>query len=268
MQTLLHGRLPAPALNQNNMQNPFSIRRLAFARGTTRTPSLLSAALLASAGLSLSTLSTPGWAQAAATDAVTLPAVSVTASAADAATQTDQVSAGALGSRKQVDTPFSTHVVSSEEADDLMASTANDLFQYDPAAAVSSSNRVSENSMFTVRGMHVDTLNGIKVDGQSFPSWDTDLPLEPFEQVQLLKGLSGFMYGFASPGGIVNYVLKRPTDDPYRSISVGYESAGVFSEKVDLGGRFGNDNRFGYRLNLLNEDGNRARPASSSGSRS
>jgi iron complex outermembrane receptor protein len=260
VQTLLHGRLPAPALNQNNMQNPFSIRRLAFARGTTRTPSLLSAALLASAGLSLSTLSTPGWAQAAATDAVTLPAVSVTASAADAATQTDQVSAGALGSRKQVDTPFSTHVVSSEEADDLMASTANDLFQYDPAAAVSSSNRVSENSMFTVRGMPVDTLNGIKVDGQSFPSWDTDLPLEPFEQVQLLKGLSGFMYGFGSPGGIVNYVLKRPTDDPYRSISVGYESAGVFSERVDLGGRFGNDNRFGYRLNLVNEDGNTEEP--------
>jgi iron complex outermembrane receptor protein len=223
---------------------------------------------LASAGLSLYKLSTPSWAQAAAGDAVTLPAVSVTASAADAAMQIDKVSAGALGSHEQVDTPFSTHVVSSEEADDLMASTANDLFQYGPAAFVSSSNRVSENSMFTVRGMHVDTLNGIKVDGQSFPSWDTDLPLEPFEQVQLLKGLSGFMYGFASPGGIVNYVLKRPTDDPYRSISVGYESAGVFSEKVDLGGRFGNDNRFGYRLNLLNEDGNRARPASSSGSRS
>ena len=240
------------------MQNPFSVRRLAFARGKSRTPSLLSAALLASAGLSLSTLSTPGWAQAAAADAVTLPAVSVTASAADAATQTDQVSAGALGSRKQVDTPFSTHVVSSEEADDLMASTANDLFQYDPAAAVSSSNRVSENSMFTVRGLPIDTLNGIKVDGQSFPSWDTDLSLEPFEQVQLLKGLSGFMYGFGSPGGIVNYVLKRPTDEPYRSISVGYESAGVFSETVDLGGRFGNDDRFGYRLNLVNEDGNTA----------
>jgi iron complex outermembrane recepter protein len=66
------------------------------------------------------------------------------------------------------------------------------------------------------------------------------------------------MYGFGWPGGIVNYVLKRPTDDPYRSISVGYQSAGVFSEKIDLGGRFGNDNRFGYRLNLVNEDGNTA----------
>ena len=41
----------------------------------------------------------------------TLPAVTVTASRDDAATQTDKIDGGALGSRKQVDTPFSTHVV-------------------------------------------------------------------------------------------------------------------------------------------------------------
>ncbi|CAH2774854.1 MAG: Ferrichrome-iron receptor [uncultured Paraburkholderia sp.] len=49
-----------------------------------------------------------------------------------------------------------------------------------------------------------DTLNSFKMDGQTFPSWDTDLSLEPFEQVELLKGLSGFMYSFGSLGGIVN----------------------------------------------------------------
>lgn len=244
--------------NSKNMQNQFLAGRPAFARGQRRTPSLLSAGLLVSLGLSLSTLSSSGWAQAVVTDAATLPSVSVSASRDDSAAQADTVSAGALGSRKQVDTPFSTHVVTSEEAQDLMATTANDLFKYDPAVSVSSENSVSENSMFNVRGMPIDTLNSIKVDGQSFPSWDTDLPLEPFEQVELLKGLSGFMYGFGSPGGIVNYVLKRPTDDPYRSVSIDYQSAGVFSEKVDLGGRFGNDNRFGYRLNLVNEDGNTA----------
>jgi iron complex outermembrane receptor protein len=240
------------------MQNPTTVLRPSFSRSTRRTPSLLSAALLASAGLTLSTLSTPGRAQEVAGDTVTLPALSVTASRDITTAQADTVSAGALGSRKQIDTPFSTHVVTSEEAQDLMAATANDLYKYDPAVSVSSDNRISENSMFTVRGLPIDTLNGIKVDGQSFPSWDTDLSLEPFEQVELLKGLSGFMYGFGSPGGIVNYVLKRPTDEPYRSISIGYETAGVFSEKVDLGGRFGIDNRFGYRLNLVNEDGNTA----------
>lgn len=241
------------------MQNLFVASRPAFARGQRRVPSLLSAGLLVSVGLSLGTLSSTGWAQVAASDAAnTLPAVSVSASKDPVVAQADTVSAGALGTRKQVDTPFSTHVVTSEEARDLFATTANDLFKYDPAVSVTSDNAVSENSMFTVRGLPIDTLNSIKVDGQTFPSWDTDLSLEPFEQVELLKGLSGFMYGFGAPGGIINYVLKRPTDDPYRSISVGYKSAGVFSQAVDLGGRFGNDDRFGYRLNLANEYGTTA----------
>ncbi|MDE1180795.1 MAG: TonB-dependent receptor [Paraburkholderia sp.] len=197
-------------------------------------------------------------AQETTTDAPVLPTVTVKASGDAAVPQADKITAGALGTHKQVDTPFSTHVVSSDEAQDLMANTANDLFQYDPAVSITSNNAVAENSAFNVRGMPIDTLNSIKVDGQSFPSWDTDLALEPFEQVELLKGLSGFMYGFGAPGGIVNYVLKRPTDTPYRSISVGYQSAGVFSEKLDVGGRFGNDDRFGYRFNLVNEQGNTA----------
>ncbi|CAB3798245.1 TonB-dependent siderophore receptor [Paraburkholderia fynbosensis] len=241
------------------MQKSFTAGRPAFARAPRRSPSLLSAGLLVSVGLSLSTLSSSGWAQSAAGDAAaTLPAVSVSAAKDTTVAQADTVSAGALGSRKQVDTPFSTRVVTSEEAQDLFATTANDLFKYDPAVTVSSENSVSENSMFNVRGMPIDTLNSIKVDGQTFPSWDTDLSLEPFEQVELLKGLSGFMYGFGSPGGIVNYVLKRPTDDPYRSFTLGYKSSSVFTQAVDLGGRFGNDNRFGYRLNLANEYGNTA----------
>jgi iron complex outermembrane receptor protein len=232
-------------------------RRPAFVRAASRTPSLLSAALMASVGISLCTLSAGASAQAAA-DSTTLPAVSVTASRDDFTAQPENISAGALGSRKQVDTPFSTHVVTAEEGEDMFATTANDLFKYDPAVSNTSTNAIAENSMFSVRGMPIDTLNGIKVDGQSFPSWDTDLSLEPFEEVQLLKGLSGFMYGFGAPGGIVNYVLKRPTDDPYRSISIGYQSAGVFSEKIDVGGRIGTDKQFGYRVNLVNEEGNTA----------
>jgi iron complex outermembrane receptor protein len=243
------------------MQKILVAGRPAFARGPRRVPSLLSAGLMVSVGLSLCTLSSPGWAQEAASDTSgTLPAVTVSASKDQAVAQTDTVSAGALGTRKQVDTPFSTNVKTSEDAKDLFATTASDLFKYDPATSVSSDNTLTENSVFTVRGMPVDQLNSFKVDGQTFPSWDTDLSLEPFEQVELLKGLSGFMYGFGSPGGIVNYVLKRPTDTPYRSVTVGYKSAGVFSQAVDLGGRFGNDDRFGYRLNLANEYGNTAEP--------
>jgi iron complex outermembrane recepter protein len=239
----------------------------------------LSAALLVSAGVTLSTLSTAGWAQAiaqtetkpatqsdntgdaatsATADGKALPTVKVNAARDSETASPKRVTAGALGNRRQVDTPFSTDVVTTERGKDLLANTANDLFKYDPAVTVVGDNMTGENSAFAIRGLAVDMLNGVKVDGQNFPSWDTELSLEQFEQVEVLKGLSGFMYGFSTPGGIVNYVLKRPTDDPYRSFSIGYQSAGVFSEKIDLGGRFGNDKRFGYRLNLVNEDGNTA----------
>ncbi|HEV3431911.1 MAG TPA: TonB-dependent siderophore receptor [Paraburkholderia sp.] len=237
-------------------------------RCAARTRIPLSAALLVSVGLTLSTLSSGGWAQETAQPATqadtpadatkALPTVKVSAARDSEAASPERVTAGALGNRRQVDTPFSTDVVTTEQGKDRLANTANDLFKYDPAVNIVGDNATGENSVFSIRGLAIDQLNGVKVDGQSFPSWDTELSLEPFEQVELLKGLSGFMYGFSNPGGIVNYVLKRPTDDPYRSFSIGYQSAGVFSEKLDLGGRFGNDKRFGYRLNLVNEDGNTA----------
>lgn len=230
-------------------------RNVVVVSGQTLCP--LGSALLMTAGVMLSS---PAWAQTSPADGdtVTLPAVSVTAPHDTASSQAASIDGGALGTRKQVDTPFSTHVVTSDGAEDLMAQTANDVFKYDPAVTSVGDNRTGENSVFAVRGIELDMLNGVKVDGQSFPSWDTELALEPFEQVELLKGLSGFMYGFGAPGGIVNYVLKRPTDTPYRSFTIGYESAGVFSQKLDVGGRFGTDNRFGYRFNLVNEDGNTA----------
>lgn len=226
-----------------------------------RTPCPLGASLLIAAGV---TLSSSAWAEtqapasASPASAVALPAVVVSAAQDPAAERTRSVDSGALGTRKQIDTPFSTHVVTSAEAKNLMAQTSNDLFEYDPAVTITGENTTGENAYFSVRGLPLDMLNSIKVDGQTFPAWDTELSLEPFEQVELLKGLSGFMYGFGTPGGIVNYVLKRPTDTPYRSLSVGYLSAGVFSEKLDVGGRFGKDDRFGYRFNLVNEDGDTA----------
>jgi iron complex outermembrane receptor protein len=65
-----------------------------------------------------------------------------------------------------------------------------------------------------VRGLPVDLLNGFKMDGLSIPNWGSDMPLEPFSQIELLKGPGGFMYGFGQPGGILNFVSKQPTHSP------------------------------------------------------
>ena len=177
---------------------------------------------VAIAALSFS-LSQPAQAQSQDTaDATMLPAATVVADRSGEAVKVERVNSGALGDRKPVDTPFSVVAVSGDEIQQRLAQTANDVFKYDPAVSVLGDNARTENSYFAVRGMRVDMLNGTKVDGQNFVTWDADMPLEPFEQVELLKGLSGFMYGFGSPGGIINYVVKRPTDKPLREVTVGY----------------------------------------------
>ncbi|CFB60223.1 Ferrichrome receptor FcuA precursor [Pandoraea apista] len=73
--------------------------------------------------------------------------------------------------------------------------------------------------------------------------------------MELLKGLSGFMYGFVAPGGVVNYVTKKPTDERIASVDLGFHSDGIWREHVDLGGRAGPNDMFGARLNYTHEEG-------------
>lgn len=195
-------------------------------------------------------------AQEAAASA-SLPTVTVTAESQDGTQQHlgAKVSSGALGARSQLETPFSTTVVRGEDMAERQVSKLGDVFALDASVSDNSGAYSAWASYITVRGLPLDWQNGYRINGQPFLSYAITLPYEHFEQIELLKGSSGFMYGFGSPGGIVNYVTKKPTDQPVRSIEVGYKTAGIWSEHVDLGGRFGTDNRFGYRLNATHEEG-------------
>jgi iron complex outermembrane receptor protein len=63
------------------------------------------------------------------------------------------------------------------------------------------------------------------------------------------------MFGFGQPGGIVNYVTKKPTDTAMLSAQLGWREQGIVSAGVDTGGRFGNQQMFGYRFNAYQEKG-------------
>ena len=243
-------------------------RAAACAAATRPSPIALAVAFLAlSAALPVAFAQTAQTAQAASPAEATLPVATVVAARDDGPERPERVSGGALGDRKIVDTPFSVVAVGSDDIQNRMAQTANDVFKYDPAVSVLGDNARTENSYFAVRGIRVDMRDGMKVDGQNFVSWDTDLPLEPFDQVELLKGVSGFMYGFGTPGGIINYVTKRGTATPFAEVTVGWQANNVFSEKVDVGGRIGGSNGsggadapLGYRFNVVNEEGNTSEP--------
>ncbi len=57
----------------------------------------------------------------------------------------------------------------------------------------------------------------------------------------MLKGVSGVQSGTSAPGGLVNYVLKRPTSDPLRELFFGLSERGTMLLHGDFGGRLGED---------------------------
>ncbi len=167
----------------------------------------------------------------------------------------DSVSAGALGRKSALDTPFSTKAVSSDEIEDRLATSISEVLKYDASVTAISPPISTHPATIQMRGLRLDDLNGYKVNGLANINRGTEMPLEMFESVEALKGLTGYMYGFGSPGGIINYVTKRPTTAKTFSAAMGYQEGGAIKEHIDTGGRLGDDDSFGYRLNLVHEDG-------------
>lgn len=166
-----------------------------------------------------------------------------------------RASLGVMGDRPILDTPYSVEVVTRDLMDNQQADSLVDALKNDASVTPISNNIGGLSSQIAVRGVGLDLLSGRKVDGLNIFGWSGDLPLEHFDQIQLLKGASGFLYGFAQPGGIVNFIGKRPTDTPLRSVLASVTDSGTVLLGGDLGGRFGSEDRFGYRLNIVGETG-------------
>ena len=205
--------------------------------------------------LALGAVLAPG---ARAQDIAQMPAVTVEAAPVDDTLEhlSAPVNTGALGNRSQLETPFSTTVVTAADIQERQVNKLGDVFALDASVTDNSASYGAWASYLSVRGLPLDWQNSYRIDGKPFLSYVTTLPYDHFEQIDLLKGASGFMYGFGSPGGLINYVTKRPTDEPVRSVELGYVSKGLLREHVDLGGRAGDDGRFGYRLNVTHNEGN------------
>ncbi len=162
---------------------------------------------------------------------------------------------GALGDRAVRDTPFAISVVNREAIEQRQVVSLGEAFLTDPSVVTQVSAYASGWSS-PIRNRGIDlSYDSYRVNGLQVSSWGTEWPLEVMEQVELLKGPGGFMYGFGQPGGIINYVTKKPTDTPTLSALLGWREQGVVSGQLDMGGRFGNEDMFGYRFNAYQEKG-------------
>lgn len=100
-----------------------------------------------------------------------------------------------------------------------------------------------------IRGIHLLSASSYRLDG-GFAAINVVGFSEDKESVEVLKGANALLYGITSPGGIVNFVMKRPTPDPYGAISVAGASTGQVIGAMDVSRRFGDEGQLGVRVNL------------------
>jgi len=154
---------------------------------------------------------------------------------------------GPLGKQPIKDTPMSINVVSSDQIENLQASSTSEALKYNPTIRPQLGSNLSAN-YFMIRGLGYSANGNAAVDGmQASVGFE---PVEDKERVEVLNGASSFLYGFSGPGGVVNYVLKRPTETMINKVTAGNYGGQQAYVHGDFGGPIDNG-RFGYRVNFL-----------------
>lgn len=206
--------------------------------------------------------------------ALAVLAIGLGTSTAQAQTSTDTPSLGTVtvrtspsqevpsisgfGDESLARTPLSVKTITQADLVSTHARRVNDVIGLD-ASASDAYNAVGYWDYVSLRGFVLEPNQNHRRDGLPI-SAETALPLENRDRIELLKGTSGIQAGTSAPGGLVNHVTKRPTAQPLRTLRLEANQFGNMLAHVDLGGRFGADQTFGYRLNVAAEHMRSAAP--------
>ncbi|MGE4444785.1 MAG: TonB-dependent siderophore receptor [Candidatus Altimarinota bacterium] len=152
------------------------------------------------------------------------------------------------------DTPISINVMSEELLENLQATSTDQIYNINPVMQVYWNQSQNNNGYVMLRGFSTTTsaFDGIRREKWQFTH---STNLEEYERLETITGLSGFLYGPASIGGIMNYIPKRPTAKAQNSITVGNAGgdSGYYTH-LDSSGPLTLDGKVGYRLNIVSED--------------
>jgi len=151
--------------------------------------------------------------------------------------------------------PFSATNVDNATLRDLGAQRISDSLRLD-SSVTDSYNSPAYWDILSVRGFTLDNRYNYRREGLPI-SAETMIPMDNKERIELFKGTSGIQAGTSAPGGLANYVVKRPpnaAEAGTRSLTLSHGNGNNSSVALDIGGRFGDNNALGYRVNAAYED--------------
>ena len=145
-----------------------------------------------------------------------------------------------------LETPRAVSVIDGALLEQQMATTERDVLR-NASGIASRSEYYGSYSQFSIRGLWANNTYNYLRDGAKFVHL-LDPPLFNIERVEVIKGPAALEFGQVAPGGLVNYVSKRPQADPLRTVKIGAGSHGWRSAEFDLTGPLNTEGTLRYRL--------------------
>ncbi len=167
---------------------------------------------------------------------------------------------GILGNQDMMDVPFSITAYTAETIQNQQARSVADVLANDPGVR-SSLGFGNFSETFVIRGFQ---LNGddIGYNGLYGIAPRQLVAVEGLDRVEVFRGASAFLNGVTPTGtgigGSINLVPKFAPYQPLTQATIDYTSQGRAGGHVDIGRRFGEDQRWGVRINALARGGEAA----------
>ena len=168
--------------------------------------------------------------------------------------------AGILGTKDNLETPFSITAYTNELIPDRPATSVAEVLQNDPGIRAARGFGNFQEAYF-IRGFILNS-DDVAYNGLYSLLPRQYIASELFERVEVLRGASAFLMG-ASPngsgiGGNISLLPKRAPVEPLTRLTVNAGSGGAGGAALDVARRFGPDKATGVRFNAAYRDGGTA----------
>ena len=167
---------------------------------------------------------------------------------------------GLLGNQDVFDTPFSVTSYTSELIENQQAKTLADVVRNDSSSRLANPIQGNGESI-TIRGFMAVGDGETLYDGLPGLTSLLTSTVRAFERVEIFKGPNALLngtVGSSSVGGAINLVPKRPMKTPLTRLTTDYDYQSRFGIHADLSRRFGSEEQFGARLNMIYHKGESA----------
>lgn len=150
-----------------------------------------------------------------------------------------------------VETPQSISVINKDLIDSWNAGKLTEAMRYVPGVQAEPFGIEPRFTNLRIRGFDAATT-GIFRDGLvlSNPGFAVSYNLEPYgaESIEIPRGPASVLYGRGSPGGLLNYISKRPTREPLRELELEIGNFDRYQGQFDFSGPVDANGEFLYRL--------------------